>query len=162
LWADLGGADASRAFDALTALAAQPRQAVPWLRERVRLVPRVDNGRIARLIADLDSDRFETREQASRGLEKLAELAEPALEQARANPPSAEVRRRVQQLLDRRERAEPTPDRLRLTRALEALERMGTPEARLLIEAVAGGAPEAGPTRDAKASLARQARAASR
>ena len=47
------------------------------------------------------------------------------------------------------------PGRLRLWRALAALEQMQTPSARKLLETLAEGAPEGWLTREAKASLQR-------
>jgi hypothetical protein len=44
---------------------------------------------------------------------------------------------------------------LQAVRAVEALEHIGTPEARKLLETLATGAPEARQTRDAKAALRR-------
>jgi hypothetical protein len=44
---------------------------------------------------------------------------------------------------------------LRPTRAVELLERLGTPEARQALAALAGGAPEAPLTLQAKAALRR-------
>ena len=50
------------------------------------------------------------------------------------------------------------PERLRMLRALEALERIGTPEARQLLHQLGQGAPEAWLTREAKAGLQRLTR----
>jgi hypothetical protein len=47
---------------------------------------------------------------------------------------------------------------LRLLRAVEALEHVGTPEARQLLEALSRGAREARLTREAQASLRRLAK----
>ena len=51
-----------------------------------------------------------------------------------------------------------TSDRLRVIRVLEALERMGTDDARRLLEELASGAPAALQSREAKASLDRLTR----
>src|SRR5262249_38306632 len=57
LWADLGGTDGVRAYRALWAMVIA-RQSVPFLAERLRPVPRVEEERLTRLIAELDSPRF--------------------------------------------------------------------------------------------------------
>jgi hypothetical protein len=49
----------------------------------------------------------------------------------------------------------PTPKRLRELRAVEVLERIAAPAARAELKRLAGGAPEAGLTRDAAAALKR-------
>src|SRR5205807_2477536 len=86
--------DAPAANQALCALAACPGQALPFLQERLRAADSVDPGRIARLVVELDHRRFTVREQASRDLADLAELAEPTLTQAVAGrlPPAARGR----------------------------------------------------------------------
>ena len=71
--------------------------------------------------------------------------------------PSAEVHRRVQQLLDRLEKEVLSADRLRELRAVEVLEQIGTEEARQVLTALAKGDSEAPLTREAKASLRRLA-----
>ena len=48
-----------------------------------------------------------------------------------------------------------SPDQLRTTRAVEALERIASPDAIRLLEKLAGGAPGAVGTNDAKAALNR-------
>src|SRR5207248_1439444 len=50
------------------------------------------------------------------------------------------------------------PEVLRTLRAMAALERVGTPEARAVLERMARGNPDAIETRDAKATLARLSR----
>src|SRR5262249_58318382 len=63
LWGDLGG-DAGKGFRAIHALAGSPREAVPFLQERVRPVPPVEPGPLDRLIADLGNGRFAARPKA--------------------------------------------------------------------------------------------------
>jgi hypothetical protein len=152
LWADLAGADAARAYRATGALAASPGEAVPFLRERLRPAALPEARRLAKLIADLDSDQFAVRDKAAGELEKLGELAAPALKEALKGRRSSEARRRLELLLAVRP---PAGDRLRELRALEVLERAGTAGAREVLRDLAGGAPEARLTQEAKASLER-------
>jgi hypothetical protein len=130
------------------------------LRERLRPVTPADEKLVARLIADLDGDRFEVREKATSDLEKLGEVAIPACRKALAGSPPAEVRRRLEALVNRWEQVlqNPAGDILRELRALEVLERAGTPEARRLLEAIAGGTSGFRLTREAKASAGRLAK----
>jgi hypothetical protein len=137
-------------------LAGDPQRAVPFLKEKLppASVP-VDRKRLTQAAIDLDDDSFAVRQKAAEDLEKAGELAEPVLRKALEGKPSAEVRRRVGVLLEKLADAGTSPEWLRTTRALEALERAGTPEARQLLEALAKGTPEARLTREAKATLER-------
>jgi hypothetical protein len=87
-------------------------------------------------------------------LAKLGESAEPALRRALAGKPALEVRRRIEQLLDA---LEPTklPERLRLVRAVAALEYSNTPEAREVLAALAQRPADTLLTREAKTALQR-------
>jgi WD40 repeat protein len=157
LWDELAGADAARAFQAILALAGVPGQSVPLLRERLQPVAPVPPEQLARLLTDLDNDRFGMRERATRELEELGLLAEPALRQALLTRPSLEVRRRIEGVLEKLSKSPWSPDSLRGVRAVEALEDMGTGEARKLLAVLARGAPEARLTQEAQASLERLA-----
>jgi hypothetical protein len=86
-------------------------------------------------------------------------VAEPALTRALANDPSPEARRRIEQLLHQvtEERLYPTADQLRAVRAVEVLERIGSPQARRVLAALAGGAPQAQLTVEAQTALERLA-----
>ena len=156
LWTDLGSEDAPRGYRAICSLRAGT-QALAFFRERLRPAPPADSGRVARLIADLDDERFAVREKATTELEKLGKEIEPALHKALQGKPSLEVRRRIDRLLEKLESAAPSPEQLRLLRALEVLEHIGTPEARELLRTLAKGASGARLTQEAKASLDRLA-----
>jgi RNA polymerase sigma factor (sigma-70 family) len=158
LWADMASDDAARCYLALWALAAAPRQAVPYLRERIQRVAPADvrlRERMAKLITDLDSDAFAVREAATKELEKLADLAEPLLRKALEENPSPEARQRLKHLLEKAKGTDLSAEQRRQLQALEALEHSGTAEARRLLEDLAGGAPQAWLTRRAADSLKR-------
>jgi hypothetical protein len=152
LWTDLASTDASRAYRAIAAMRAAPEQSMPFVKEHVRPVS-VDLARIKQLIADLDNDRFAVRQKATEELEKLGE-AEPMLRQALVDRPSVEARRRIGQLLAKFEAAVvPDGEVLRSLRAVVLLERLGTPEARRVLQEWAKGAPGARLTKSAKEAL---------
>jgi hypothetical protein len=157
LWADLA-ADAARAHRAVWSLAGAPERAVPLLRDRIKSVAEPDTRQLARLLADLNSDEFAVRDQATGRLAELGELAIPALREALAAGPAPEARRRIGQLLDATRGRPLTSEQLRALRSVEALERCATPEALQLLAELAAGAPAARLTREARASRDRLAR----
>jgi RNA polymerase sigma factor (sigma-70 family) len=156
LWTDLGANDAARGYRATWTLAASPQKAVPFLKDRLPPAAQADPARMARLIGDLDSVRFAVRQAAFRALEQLADQAVPLLREVLAKNPSVELRKRVEMLLAR-PRVVRSPEVLRRVRAIQALERIGTPSARSVLQTLAGGAPLARETEEARASLKRLA-----
>jgi WD40 repeat protein len=158
-WRDLANDDASRAYQAMCRLAASPTEAIPYLRKNLQAVPDPDKKRLTRLIGDLDSNQFTVRESAEKELEKMGEVALGALRKAMKGHPSAEARRRLEQLINKQdlELVNPSPDHLRAVRAVEVLELAGTPEAQKELKILSQGAPEARLTQEAKASLERLA-----
>jgi WD40 repeat protein len=154
LWNDLASEDAAVADKALRALENQSAQAVTFLARNLRPAVPVEQDRLARLIADLDSNEVSTRDQATAQLNEIGEQAVPALRKANESA-SLEVRRRAQRLLDRLDRQVVTGPSARPVRAVELLERIGSAEARKLISELAGGAAQARQTQEAQASLKR-------
>jgi WD40 repeat protein len=157
LWADLAAADAARAFTSFRTLIAAPRQAVDYLKQHLRPASAAEAGRVAALVAALGDAKFAARQEAEVELERLGELAGSALREAlRGNPPLA-LRQRVERLLAKAFGPVPAGDRIRDLRAIELLERIGGEGARGVLEAMTRGAPDARPTKEAKAALARSA-----
>lgn len=153
LWKSLADSDAAAAFGAMRRLMGRPGPAAALLAGRLKPVPSADEKAVRRLLRDIDSDDFDTRRKAAAELAKVADQGEPLLRAALKESPSAEVKRQVEDLLAGLDA--PTAARLRALRAVEALERIGTKEARRLLEELAGGAKEARLTRDARAALER-------
>jgi WD40 repeat protein len=156
LWDALASPDAARAYKAICSLIAD-RSSVSFLQQHLHAVAIPDRARIARLVADLDSDRFAVREDATRELENWGEQAEPALRKALDRRPSLEARRRIDQLLQSLRGPVTNPKRLQALRSIEVLEHIGTSEARQVLETLAGGTPEARVTREAKMASERLA-----
>lgn len=115
-----------------------------------------DAKRTARLIRELDSDDFAVRTKAEEELTKQGESVRAALETSLMEKPSLEARHRIEQLLEQLD-PEHSPTQLRLLRAVEAIEQIGTPKARQLLATWSEGVSTARLTREAKAALARLA-----
>lgn len=157
-WADLAARDPVRAQKAVQALAACPGESVPFLREQFQGLRAGSTAETARLLTDLDSDRFEVRQAATRRLEALGEAAEPHLLTALRGRPPLEVRRRMEELLAKIDGRKLALESIRLRRALEVLEKADTPPARLLLTSLANRAPSPRLSRQAKESIQRMAR----
>jgi hypothetical protein len=133
--------DGARAIAAAWVFVTSPRQALPFFKGRVQPIL-TDEQAIARAVADLGSKQFPVREKAVRQVEKVGELAEPALREALDQKPDLDLTMRVRRLLDR-------VDAQRLSPSGE------TAESRRMLEALAKGAAGAALTREAKAALER-------
>jgi hypothetical protein len=158
LWEDLRNQDARRAYQALCALVEAPAQTVSFLKQRLRAVPAINTDLLRQLIGDLESNHFSVRQKAAAELEKLGDLAQPALREAIKNQPPLEVWKRVEAILKRMNSQTLTTDDLQLIRAIEVLEKIGSADARQLLETLAKGAEGARLSQEAKASAERLAR----
>ncbi len=125
LWAALAGADVPAAWKAISALSASPRSSVPLLHRHLASY----RERLPRLVAELDAEQYRVRAAASRELARLGPLAEAELRRSHKKPRSLEMRKRIDQLLKRLQRAAPAAETVRGLRAVEVLERIGGPEA---------------------------------
>jgi hypothetical protein len=155
-WEALADPDPRKAYAAIDALAAAPSKALALLREKIAVV-KVDRQWLVARLAELDSDKFAVRQQASRELEKIAETVEGDLLMLLEKPPSLEVRYRLLSILKTLEhsRMELTPAMVRESRALTVLERIGSKEAQALLRELAGERQDVHMTQDAAAALGR-------
>lgn len=104
-----------------------------------------DPNKIKQYIRDLDSDNFRDREKATKALASYERWIEGVLKSTLENPPSEEVRQRVEKLLLRlisKDAITLQQERLRLRRAIEAIEQANTPAGRELLQKLAEGAAE--------------------
>jgi hypothetical protein len=153
-WAALADSDPKAGYAAVWKFVADPDRAVPLLATELGR-PLPPTARIARLIADLDHPRYPAREQATRDLEAVGEQAVEALREARKGKVSAEQAERIDGLLGKLAGPRPSPDRLRASRAVAALELIASVKARVVIEEVSKGPSGAPRTQEAKAALGR-------
>jgi WD40 repeat protein len=154
LWEDLHSPDPAKAYWAMWSFSALDKEAASFLEKQIEPVKAEDPKHLAKLIADLDSDQFATRDAAAKALSKLGDRAETALREAVKKPSSSEAERQIKRLLNDLDQG-PSPEDLRRSHAVEALELAGTPEARRVLSAWAKGAPGARLTEDAKAASER-------
>ncbi len=153
-WAELAKPDSAAAYTATRKLLTDRTQAVTLLADRLRPVPAADTDRIAQLIADLGGS-FDARRKATAELERLGELTVEPLKVAAAKNPPLDLKQRIEKLIEKTGSQKLQGDRLREVRAVELLELAATPEAKRVLETLAGGAADARLTREAKAALSR-------
>ncbi len=156
-WSNLAGEDAAEAWQAIRALVARPDQAVTLLKERLPPNKKLD-ARTRLLLADLDSEDFGNREQASGELAKLGFVIGPNLRKLKTSTSSKEVQKRVAELLEKLGEDRIATEELRCSRAVEILEYIGTNQARKLLAVQANGEPGCKLTHDANEALNRLAK----
>jgi WD40 repeat protein len=155
LWTSLGQNDSEKASEAMQSLTARPKETLALFKARLRPVPAVAPDRLTQLLADLQSNQYVVRQRATDELEQLDLQARPALEKALDAQPAVEARRRIEALLKKLEPPFTAPDRLRSIRAVEVVERIGSMDARLVLESLAVGGRGHRVTEDARDALNR-------
>ncbi len=155
LWNDMSDKDAAKAVQACAVLYGS-RGAVKFLEKNLTVekyrLQQADAQTVARLIAALDADDFETREKAEAALSKLGPSASAALEKTLQETQSAEQKMRLQRLV---ESARNPAALTQARRGLEVLVALRTPESRELLQKLAGGDGNEWLTQTAKQALQR-------
>ena len=153
-WENLQSPNATEAYKAAWTLATEcPEPAVALLRDRLRRVEPLDEKVVAQHLRGLADNEFEARQKAVKALKEMGEAVLPALRQRLATKPTADEAKLLQELIDE---LEPWSAKdLRVFRAIYVLELIGTPEAKKVLEHLAGGMAESRLTQEAKASVKR-------
>lgn len=152
-WKDLTGVDAVKANAAKWALVGVGEEVVPFLAAHIKdhpsapPLPPERRQAIEKLIADLDSDDWRTRERASAELKKIVKEAESLLRQALATTKSAEVQWRVEDILQtaRAPGGAGRPPEPWVGRVRRILEVIGTDPARRLLKTLPDPEPRGAP-----------------
>jgi WD40 repeat protein len=153
-WKKLLSSDSETAFVAIENLS--QAHVIPWIREELQKPrPKLDETQVHQWLDDLGSARFAVREKATLELTRLGEDAFPMLQSALDRSPNAEATRRIKELIEKSGPNNLRDEKLRQWRALEVIERIGTPEAKALLQQLANGASERLITREAKLALKR-------
>ncbi|MFO0967536.1 MAG: WD40 repeat domain-containing protein [Gemmataceae bacterium] len=155
-WDDLASGDAAQAYDAICSFV-MGKDALGRIKASAPSLKKASVEKMEQLIADLQSEEFKVREQATRHLERLQELAFPALENALRRSTSLEATRRLARLVERTEPGKLVPgsERLRWLRILEVLERLRTREAIEIVRDLAEGDSEVRLVQEARTVLRR-------
>jgi WD40 repeat protein len=151
---DLGSSNGGRVQSAMRTLASDPTAAITAIRVSLFSAEPINPEVIARWIADLDSDKFEERETATARLVKHGDIASGALSRALEHTRSLEMRRRIEEILER-QRPPLTEDHLRLVRIVRFLEYISTDDALALLRKYSSGVADARLTVLSRAALAR-------
>jgi hypothetical protein len=155
IWGELSDKDATKGVQACAELYGA-KKVVPFLKENLKAdklkLPQADEKTVAKLIADLDSDSFDVREDAEAALAKLGSGAAAAIEKALSAAKSAEQRMRLTRLL---EKSKDQPALTQARRGIEVLVALRTDEAKELLEALAKGDDKEWLTQAAKKGLER-------
>jgi WD40 repeat protein len=150
LWHNLAATDAAIGFQAICELVARPDEAVTLLKDGWMNLPRATPMQMQKWVEDLNSNQFAVRKSATAELDRFAfahgDLLHKALEQAG----SLEVRQRLEAILRRLD-----PERLRLKRMLEVLERLGTAQPPQFLKALAAQTEDTELAREAAKGLKR-------
>jgi hypothetical protein len=152
VWGNLA-ADGALGLETIRRVKANPAQALPLLRARLSQ-PRPDGVVVRKLLGDLGADDFRRRERATHTLAGFGDLIRVELATAYQQATSPEAQNRLSSLLTRLDGM--PPDRVRMVRAVEAVEAMDLPEAAALLKEWTNG-PEGSLLADeARAALDRR------
>ena len=149
VWSLLIGDAAEDADRAIWALAAAPKQGLPFLKEKALVKPAAQE-EVAALIADLDSSTLVIRQKAASALLKLGEAAESQVRFVLAGTLPLEQRQRVEQIVEQYDKAA-----IGKLRALEVLELIGTLEARQILHTLVKESPNPRVAEAARGALER-------
>ncbi|MBA4064191.1 MAG: hypothetical protein C0501_10845 [Isosphaera sp.] len=151
----LGSADPAAAQRGMEYLYRRPAEAAGELAARVPAPAAAPAGRIAKLVADLDSDDFPVRAAAVKGLAEIGGEAGAALRAVAEKSANPEARQLAADALVRIANGPPTAADLRAARAVEVLEGLGSADARGVLGRWAAGPAGHKVAADAGAALAR-------
>jgi hypothetical protein len=136
-------------------LMAAPDEAVALLKGRLHQDLQADSKELARLIIDLGDEEFTVRQAAVRRLKGFGIRARGALRRGLAVSTDLERTQHIRRLLAGLENTPLPPELLRDLRAIQTLEKAGTPAAQAILERLARGGEHGPRTQAAREALSR-------
>ncbi|MFN4258255.1 MAG: WD40 repeat domain-containing protein [Gemmataceae bacterium] len=152
LWTDLAEVDDTRAASVIRTLTTAP-SALPFLQTHLQPAAAVSVDQCANWLRDLRAGRLRERRQAYVSFLRWGDQTQTWLTEQLAVEANPATRTLLQTILDQLQRRSVSRDERRTIRAVQALLRMGTVEARQLLDKLAQGASEAALTRAAQTAL---------
>jgi RNA polymerase sigma factor (sigma-70 family) len=149
LWQNLASADAKAAFHAVQTLKLLPHEAATFLRDHLPIPVKPEEQYFRRCLNDLNSSTFQVRAQAERDLLAAGDWTIPVLKGFLTGKISLEEKLRAKKILERLE----GPEHWRVSRAMEVLVYLNTPQARSVLQTLARGPAELGLVREARRAL---------
>jgi WD40 repeat protein len=156
-WEDLRHENPQVGLKAVSHLVQSPTKSVAYLKTHLKPIESLSNAKIHQLIRDLDHANFAIRKKAFGELDDNSEQVEEQLQKELKNSPSSEVQNAITRILENLKKSRTNPNRnaLRQIRAVQALEYIGTEEAKELLQGLSKGAPKALLTQEAQEALGR-------
>lgn len=156
-WKRLAVTEAAKAYPASCELVAAGDKTVTMLKDLLKPAAAITGDipkRVRQLVADLDSDDFETRDKANNELQSLGESAEPTLKEILKSTASDEAKSRIEKMLATLSKGTAAAgDMVRTLRAVAVLQHIGTPAAAELLAKLAAGDPASRITAAARSAL---------
>lgn len=157
-WQTLLQKDAVKGDGAIWKMVYAAQDTVPFLKKKLQPAVMPETWQVRKLIAELGSVEYKTRVQAEAELIAYRDLVLAELEKSLKEGHPLETQRRLEGITQKARSAARlfgSDEAMRQWRALEILERIGTPEAREVIAALAKGVPGARLTQAAQMVVGR-------
>jgi hypothetical protein len=152
-WNDLASADGAAVFNAQRQFLASGQKGAEAIFQRLTALE-IDAKALAKCIAELDHDDFDTREKAQEQLAALGDAVLPEIKTALEKSASAEQQRRLKELTEKIAKMPPPTERTpRLLRAVGLLEAIGGNQGRRGLTKMSHGKLTETATREARIAL---------
>lgn len=157
-WKALLSLSAADTVDTMNRWSRSGLPAVEYIAKHLETPKGLDEMELNEKIDQLGAKEFRVRTEAQRELSKRGEPIVPLLQKRLANERDSEIKERLQKIIDQPIKPilpPPSPELLRALRAVEILERIGTPAAKAQIQRLAKGVDSDPLTMEAQATLRR-------
>jgi WD40 repeat protein len=159
-WKDLQNENPPIALKAVSRMVQSSTKSMAYLKTHLKPIESLSDEKVNQLICKLDHANFAVRKKAFQELDENSEFVEERLQKELKATPSFEVQNAITRLLEnlKKSRSYPNGNALRQIRAVQALEYIGTEEAKSYLGSLSKGAPKAMLTQEAQEAFERMER----